>query len=315
MHLKPAVKCIQDLGYLDNPVQTRSSHFQTARVVSLDIMAACTSGMPPLLWQTYHEFLSKRPVERSRLRLRDVTGCADEVLFLISAAMCLEYQTKSGELSDQERDRWIRKIDRQLLECYPVRFLPTVAGWRDETMSNHSSPSASSAPSSPEASEFFGPEPPDFPPPELQQKQCSAVAAPASALPHEAITAAFVLTTRIHIWSMKLGFHPHHDVFRSFVNELIRVTSTIPSGIMGCDRLIVWSLLVGGSLAETYDDRTFFVNRVPHLEPYGVLTAAEKILREVWRVRDGLEMRFGKGVHEVHWRDIMKQMKCEVLMI
>ncbi|KAA8913762.1 fungal-specific transcription factor domain-containing protein [Sphaerosporella brunnea] len=327
IHLKPAVECIQALGYLENPTQTRGSHFQTARVVSLDIMAACTRGVPPLLWQTYHRFLSKPQPERSRLLLKNMMGCADEVMFLLSATLCLEYQFKSGCLSDKQRDHWARKIDRQLLECHPARFLPTVAAVRenrDEEMSDTSSSASSSTSSSLEASDSV------LQSSSLQTSQTSDplnlksprnVAAmavdpsPISRLPHEAITAAFVLATRIHLWSMKFGFHPHVELFRSLLDELISVVSTIPSGTMGCDRLIVWPLLVGGSMAETHDDRAFFANRVPHLEPHVVMSAAEKIFREVWRVRDE-QQRLGKGgVQEVHWRDIMKKIRCEVIMI
>jgi len=133
-------------------------------------------------------------------------------------------------------------------------------------------------------------------------------------LPHKAITAAFILATRIHIWSISLGFHPHLELFRGFLRELVAVIETIPTGMMGCDRCIVWPLLVGGSLAETVEHREFFVARVHHLEPYGVLSTAGRILREVWRVRDRLDAQFGKGEREAHWRKAMKDCECQILI-
>jgi len=261
-------------------------------------MAACTQGSAPRLWASHREFLSRPSKQLCALRLQSLTGVADEVLYLLSEALCLEQLGQSPDINLAWWNRKATEIDERLVRAHPTCFPPT-------TVVNHDSPP--SLPSTLSALALVSyPSPSCTPEPEPMLLGVQP--------PHEAITVAFILATRIHIWSIRLGFHPHLELFRGFLRGLVAVIGAIPTGTMGCDRCIVWPLLVGGSLAETVEHREFFVDRVQHLEPFGAFSFAERILREVWSLRDRLDARFGKGKREVHWRKAMKDCGCRILM-
>jgi len=295
----------------------------TRRIVWLDIMAALTLNAPPKLAEEYQKYLLRPREQRRFLRLYEMAGCEDEVMYLLSEALVLDgFKSYSPPAAtapspDVKWKRLIRcgvELDRRLVGVYPKSRLPTVKIRQSAT--------GTFFPEVPSAGGGGG-----YPSPSPSETESEAegggggeeeeeeIDNDPERLPTAAITAAFVLSIRIHIWSIALGFYPRLDIFRVFLGELMRVIATIPPGIMGFDRCIVWPLLVGASLATTEEERDFFVKRFkrPNAEPYATLFAVEKVFRRVWFERDQVE-RMGGG-REVHWRDAMADLRLRILLV
>lgn len=137
-------------------------------------------------------------------------------------------------------------------------------------------------------------------------------------LPHDqgmvvkATTAAFRTATRIHLWSIGLGFYPRLSFFQQLLEELIVMIALIPVSL---SRVVAWPLLIGGCIAIEEKDREFFAGRCA--SGYGdTLCGIEKVMREVWRRTDESDQRMGVGCgQEVHWRSVMRDQGMEILLV
>jgi hypothetical protein len=319
--LAAAVECTLLLNFLVDPEPSVSIIFMTRRIVWLDILSGLTLNAPPKLAQEYRKFLLRPREQRRFLRLYEMAGCEDEVIYLLSEALVLAgFKSYSPPAAtalspDVKWKRLIRhgvELDKRLVKVYPKSFLPTVRISQSATGTFFPEvPSAGDGYPSPSPSETES----DAEEEEEEEKIDESYPANVEGLPSTAITAAFVLSIRIHIWSIALGFYPRLDIFRAFLKELMRVIATIPPGIMGFDRCIVWPLLVGASLATTEEERDFFVKRFkrPNAEPYATLSVVEKVFRRVWFERDQVE-RMGSG-REVHWWDVMMDLRLGILLV
>lgn len=128
----------------------------------------------------------------------------------------------------------------------------------------------------------------------------------------KATTAAFRTATRIHLWSIGLGFYPRLSFFQQLLEELIIMIALIPAGL---SRIVAWPLLVGGCMATEQKDREFFTGRCAAGHG-GSLRDIERVMREVWKRRDETDRIMGAGHgQEVHWRSVMREQGLEILLV
>lgn len=128
----------------------------------------------------------------------------------------------------------------------------------------------------------------------------------------KATTAAFRTATRIHLWSIGLGFYPRLNFFQQLLEELMVMVALIPTGL---SRTVAWPLLVGGCMATEPKDREFFAGRCA-IGRGGSLGGIKRVMREVWRRRDESDRVMGVGCgQEIHWRDVMKEEGLEILLV
>lgn len=128
----------------------------------------------------------------------------------------------------------------------------------------------------------------------------------------KATTAAFRTATRIHLWSIGLGFYPRLSFFQQLLEELIIMVALIPAGL---SRTVAWPLLVGGCMATELKDREFFAGRCGAGRG-GSLEGVERVMRGVWKRRDETDRVMGVGCgQEVHWRSVMKEEGLEILLL
>lgn len=284
------------MGMVENPATTVGGKFLSRRVVFLDIIGSLTRGQAPHLWEKYRGLLSRDPKGLSVLGLREITGCEDEALYLLSEVMCLEhcasqpFSANNGmdfinNLADYYDIR-LAKLQHRLLSNYDPKLqiyeLHKLDGEFGEMVADSERPVDE--------------------PETLTEGEVGS-------FPRKEISLAFIIATRIHIWTILLGFLPENTILQSLLQDLARYIKGIQTGPMGFDRCIVWPLIVGGSLSITTEDRDFFIRRLMYLEPFGNLSVAETIVRHVWAMREK-----PNGV-EVHWRTAMKDIGCDILMV
>lgn len=128
----------------------------------------------------------------------------------------------------------------------------------------------------------------------------------------KATTAAFRTATRIHLWSIGLGFYPRLNFFQQLLEELMVMVALIPAGL---SRTVAWPLLVGGCMATELKDREFFAGRCA-VGCGGSLYGVGKVMKEVWRRRDETDRVMGVGHgQEVHWRSVMREEGLAILLV
>ncbi|KAI5803854.1 fungal-specific transcription factor domain-containing protein [Geopyxis carbonaria] len=317
-HVDAAVNCVVNLDVLNQRSLSVGLSFLTRRVVWLDILSSCTTGRKARLWANYRYMLSLPRERINVLKLYEIVGFSDEVLYLLSEVHCLEEYRDLG--FEEKCFNWeagkarAKELDRCLVRAQPegyrssnitehgmfVNTSPQSSFSSEGTLSLSSSPSSSSSSSSSTFSD---------------STSMTYTALPDYGAISDAITAAFIAAARIHMWSIGIGYYPRLEIFRQFLRELMYAVRDVPDDHIRC---ILYPLLVGGSLATEQPDREFFIQRFRLPEPCGILGRVHEICTEVWRQRDEFEQLFGiVAAKEVHWRSIikMKPQKYDILYV
>jgi C6 transcription factor Pro1 len=126
------------------------------------------------------------------------------------------------------------------------------------------------------------------------------------------MTALFRTAARIYLCGLLPDFDRHQANIQSLVSSLTDMLEYIPAGEFGFDRVLVWPLLVGGSVALPGSSlRAKLAQRAQLMngsEAFGAYARMQEILTEVWRLNDA-------GAARTQWRDVMKQRGWDYLLI
>ncbi|CAA9962311.1 hypothetical protein CFE70_005726 [Pyrenophora teres f. teres 0-1] len=131
------------------------------------------------------------------------------------------------------------------------------------------------------------------------------------------MTAVYRLAARIYLCSLVPDFDRTSPTFVNLVSALCKAMEYIPAGPDGFDRSLVWPLLVAGSISvpqsgfrKMFAERSALLGEASNFGSYG---RVKNLLEEVWRVNDD---NLAKGITQsVHWRDMMRQMNWDFLLI
>ncbi|KAL2123228.1 hypothetical protein VTJ04DRAFT_3683 [Mycothermus thermophilus] len=266
----------------------------------IDILGATILGRAPAFAHTYREkHLS--PVNPS-LGLRELMGCEDRVMYLISEIACLEALKKEG-MDDITLCQHVHVLGDQigLTELYSADADPTTGA----------------------------------PAPIVPPFNANGTLSPRQLTRN--ITAAFRLAARIYLCGLVPGFSPAQESCVGLVDKLTAVLRTIPAGPNGFDRSLAWVYLIGGSVSLPGSAfRALFEERIAQLGELlanmGSFGRVACLLREVWAQNDALflaaEGENGEQVKKegspapatqqqqfVHWRDVMQMKGWDYLLI
>ncbi|KAL2270149.1 hypothetical protein VTJ83DRAFT_2333 [Remersonia thermophila] len=224
----------------------------------IDILGATMQGRAPAFAHTYREkHLS--PINPS-LGLRELMGCEDRVMYLISEIACLEALKKEG-------------MDDITL-CQHVHVLGDQIGLTELL-----------------GCETTGPDGAPQPAAIVLPFNANGTLSPRQLTRN--ITAAFRLAARIYLCGLVPGFSPAQESCVGLVDKLTAVLRAIPSGPHGFDRSLGWVYLVGGSVSLPGSGfRALFEERVAQLgdlaAQMGSFGRVGSLLREVWAQNDAL---------------------------
>jgi len=284
-HFQAAINLVQKLDLprivLDPNEAMAQTPFNMTLTAWIDILGATMQGVSPTFAHAYREkHLSQ---VNSHLGLRELMGCDDRVMYLISEIACLESLKKSG-MDDFTLCQHVSCLGEQIT-LTEINDTPPKLPFN----SNGS----------------------------LSPKQLS-----------KNMTTAFRLAARIYLCSLVPGFSPSQPSPIGLVEKLAEVLQTIPSGVNGYDRSVVWVYLIGGSVSLPGSSfRTFFEDRIAqlgdqaHCGSFGRMTS---LVRECWVQNDSLSSGGastpGSNASEaaplhIHWRDIMQMKGWEFLLI
>jgi hypothetical protein len=282
-HFQAAISLVQKLDLPRRVSDLAAEQMQTPFNMTLtswiDILGATMRGKAPTFAHTYREkHLS--PTNHS-LGLRELMGCEDRVMYLISEIACLEDLKKNG-------------MDDITL-CQHVHTLGEQIGLTEMMAADD----ASSAPKLPFNANGS-----------LSPKQLS-----------KNMTAAFRLAARIYLCSLVPGFNPAQPSCVGLVEKLTNVLQHIPSGPGGFDRSLVWVYLVGGSVSvpgSTF--RVFFEDRIAQLgdlSNFGSFGRVASLLGEVWALQAEVKSPgvVSEAAQYIHWRDVMHMKGWDFLLI
>jgi hypothetical protein len=298
-HFTAAVSLVQKLDLPrivseepTEPLAAQSTPFNMSLMSWIDILGATMQGRAPTFAHTYREkHLS--PTNPS-LGLRELMGCEDRVLYLISEIACLEALKKDG-------------MDDITL-CQHVQVLGEQIGLTEMAEAAASGLTVPPSPKLPFNMDSS-----------LDSIQLS-----------RNITAAFRLAARIYLCSLVPGFSPTQSSCAGLIEKLTSVLSHIPAGPTGFDRSVVWVYLVAGAVSTPGSGfRAFFEDRVARLgdfASFGSFGRVNCLLREVWAqnddlflAQDGQESPVSAGSEgpqsHIHWRDVMQIKGWDFLLI
>ncbi|KAK4145518.1 fungal-specific transcription factor domain-containing protein [Dichotomopilus funicola] len=287
-HFQAVVSLVQklDLPRLvsdpNSPPLTQAP-FNMTLAAWIDILGATMQGRAPTFAHTYRE--KHLSLTNPSLGLRELMGCEDRVMYLISEIACLEALKRDG-------------MDDITL-CQHVHVLGDQIGLTEAAEAENEDPSATSTTS------------PFTPKGTLSPKQLT-----------KNITAAFRLAARIYLCSLVPGFSPTQASCVGLVDKLAAVLQHIPSGLGGFDRSLAWVYLVGGSVSLPGSAfRGLFAERLALLGEQGNLGSFGRVaclLRDGWAQNDGV-LQQSEGQEQqgqfVHWRDVMQMKGWDYLLI
>lgn len=229
----------------------------------IDILGATMIGRAPQFADTYRE----KHLSNGQSGLREMMGCDDRVMYLISEIACLEALKNDGMLSDMELCDHVQSLAYQIDLTEPsieqqmaMSQLPIVS------TSGH-----------------------------LDTRQLT-----------RATTDAFRYAARIYLCSLVPGFDPQQPQVMELLNKLTYCLESIPAGPDGFDRSLVWVLLIGGSVATPGSlFKGFFESRCDALGDaarYGSFGRMQKILDVLWERRDnGMETTWREVMESNQW--------------
>ncbi|KAG5919543.1 hypothetical protein E4U42_006485 [Claviceps africana] len=224
----------------------------------IDILGATMRGTPPTFADTYRDkHLS--PVN-SRLGLRELMGCEDRVMYLISEIACLDW-LKSNGMDDMALCQHACTLGNELTrnELAEVAELADSADADDVADLWLRMPYTDGGVLSP-------------------RQLCRNM------------TAAFRIAARIYLLSLIPGFSPSQETAWTMVEKLTLVLHFIPSGPHGYDRSLVWVYLMAASVSlpgSTFRD--LFEDRIAQLgddAACGAFGRMVTVVREVWKQCD-----------------------------
>ncbi|KAL1880796.1 hypothetical protein VTK73DRAFT_4966 [Phialemonium thermophilum] len=304
------------------PLQQRTP-FSMTLTAWIDILGATMQGRAPVFAHTYREkHLSTTP----SLGLRELTGCDDRVLYLISEIACLEALKKDG-MDDITLCQHVHVLGDQIglteMGEPPLPFL--VSGPGADNHHHHVDEGVVKSEGAAAA---------DAPAPAPQALSAEQL--------RRYITAAFRLAARIHLCSLVPGFAPTQASCVGLVEKLAAVLRHIPSSQAGgFDQALVWVYLIGGSVSGQGSSlRQLIEERAARMGSalVGGFGRVYSLLREVWAQADALAAQLqqlqpqtGDGSHGlpavapmplvegspqyVHWRDVMQMKNWDFLLI
>ncbi|KAG5980542.1 hypothetical protein E4U55_003918 [Claviceps digitariae] len=302
-HFQAAISLVQKLdlpGLVTNPAgQVGPTPFNMTLTGCIDILGATMRGTPPTFADTYRDkHLS--PINY-RLGLRELMGCEDRVMYLISEIACLDW-LKSNGMDDIALCHHARTLGNELTRN-EVAELGDFADVDDACQFWLKVPYSDNGTLSP-------------------KQLCRN------------ITSAFRIGARIYLLSLIPGFSPSQDTTWGLIDKLTLVMQFIPSGPGGYDRSLVWVYLMAASVSlpgSTFRD--FFEDRIAQLgdtATCGAFGRMVTVVREVWKQADLLaqanaaELAISGMVSEavietvypyVSWRDVMQANDWQFLLL
>ncbi|OAA48190.1 transcriptional regulatory protein pro1 [Beauveria brongniartii RCEF 3172] len=248
----------------------------------IDILGGTMLGQSPQFAHTYRE---KHLSDNPHLGLRELMGCEDRVMYLISEIACLEALKKAG-MDDFVLCQHVSSLGEQM-------SLTEVGGDDNNNNNNH-------------------PRLPFNANGTLSPKQLS-----------KNMTSAFRIAARIYLCSLVPGFNPFQPSPASLVDRLTAVLQCIPAGPQGFDRSLVWVYLMCGSISAPESPfRALFEQRIAALGEQaqcGSFGRMVVVMRELWLQNDQLLHASTPGSdvapRYVHWREILQMNGWDYLLI
>lgn len=295
--------------------------FQMTLTAWIDVLGATLLGRSPQFADTYRE----KHLSVGSCGFKELMGCDDRVMYLISEIACLDSLKTEGRITDLEVCRHVESLGYALGQT------------ESDASSTHSSPPAqlqNEIISSNTANQLPG----------IDSKHLS-----------RNITTLFRLAARLHLASLVPDFTPTDSGIRGTLDQFAVALSLIPATIViteqdaaatgscagvvdGFERSIVWPLLIAGSMS--LPDGLFrqaWTRRMEGMGPVrskvGSIGWVNIVLAECWHVNDqgGLVGGGGgprllgvgaavvpngsKGKRWVHWREVMKVHGWDFLLI
>lgn len=238
----------------------------------IDILGATMLGRAPQFADTYRE----KHLSCGASGLRELMGCDDRVMYLISEIACLESLRDQGMLTDMDLCIHVESLAQQIDLTEDASATAAGAGASEGLM------------------------------PVVQNGAVDPRALTA------AMTSAFRSAARIYLCGLVPGFDRTQPQVTHLLDKLTACLETIPGGPDGFDRSLVWVLLVAGSVAGPASRfRAFFRDRCARLgedASYGSFGRMERVLAEVWAIQD-------HNAADTHWRAVMAAKGWDCLLV
>ena len=278
----------------------------------IDILGSTMVGNTP---QFADQYRTKYVTKEKTSDLRELMGCKDRVMYLISEITCLDSLKSGGRLNDKDLCAHISLLGEEL-HCTEIEDN------EDPTLGNPYDPANGKIK------------------PEVLTKT---------------ITQLFRTAARIYLCSLVPGFDRNQPSNECLIAAVTSALEFIPAGPHGYDRSLVWPLLITGVFSGSSSPfRAALADRAAALGDYGDLGSfgrMYRLLQEVWRLTDdpinsspvssgdnpynssltspiskleGSESPSGAGAtmggreikkQPVHWRDVMKRNNWHYLLI
>lgn len=229
----------------------------------IDIFGATMLGRAPQFADTYRE----KHLSNGQSGLRELMGCDDRVMYLISEIACLEALKNDGMLSEMDLCDHVKSLAHQIDLTEPSF---------EEQMSSPALPIINAQG-------------------HIDNRQLT-----------KTTTAAFRYAARIYLCSLVPGFERDAHQVKELLNKLTHCLGSIPAGPDGFDRSLVWVLLIGGSVAtEGSLFKQFFEGRCIAMgeeSQYGSFGRMQKLLEVLWERRaNGLETTWREVMESNQW--------------
>lgn len=229
----------------------------------IDILGATMIGRAPQFADSYRE----KHLSNGQSGLRELMGCDDRVMYLISEIACLEALKNDGMLSDMDLCEHVKSLAYQIDLTEPSI---------EQQMTSPQLPIISASG-------------------HLDTQQLT-----------NTTTDAFRYAARIYLCSLVPGFDRQQPQVKELLNKLTYCLESIPAGPDGFDRSLVWVLLIGGSVATPGSlFKGFFQSRCDALGDaarYGSFGRMQKLLEVLWERREsGLETTWREVMGSNQW--------------
>jgi hypothetical protein len=256
-HFQAASNLVNRLGLQNMLPQKKSKGIELEAPFSMrltwwiDILGSTMVGNTP---QFAHQYRIKYQSGETTSDLRELMGCKDQVMYLISEITCLDSLKIEGRLSKEDLRVFIYALNAQL----------------DETEDKEPGPKYGN---------HFDPATGMFIPENLTKT-----------ITHIFRTAARIyLFSLAPPWEGNKNEDPIL-ISESWINEVTQALETIPTGPDGFDRSLVWPLLMTGVASGPHSSfRAVLAARAAKLGDYGDIGSfgrMYRLLQEVWRLND-----------------------------